>query len=87
MADDAAVVGDLARAIRLLVTVIVPVMVALATPVALKTAGGPARPEAAALMLFVPGLAPRVQLVTVAIPLISVLMGVAGSTVPPPAVT
>src|SRR4051812_31087023 len=62
-------------------------MVEPAIPVASNTTGDPVSPAAEALRLFGPGVAPRVQLVTVATPPASVLMGDVGSTLPPPAVT
>src|SRR3954467_3516056 len=85
--DEAACLGDVVRAIRLLLVLIVPLMVEPVIPVASNTTGDPVSPAAEALKLLGPGLAPRAQLVSVAMPLASLFMGVVGSMVPPPAVT
>ena len=62
-----------------------------AVPEALKLTGLPARPPALAVtvLLPVPAVGPRVQLVAVAMPeaLVVTVAGPAGTTVPPPAVT
>jgi len=62
---------------------------AAAVPVALNVTGEPFGTEAAAVTVLVPALAPRVQLVSAAIPLEFVLItaGLGGLRVPPPAVT
>src|SRR5215207_10231327 len=87
MLGAALVLAALVRDIRLLVTVIVPLMVAVpAIAVAVKTTG-PATPAAEALRVFGPAPLPSVQLVTVATPLVFVLRGVIGSMLPPPPVT
>jgi hypothetical protein len=58
-------------------------------PVAVNRTGLPVMPDpvAVALRVFAPGVAPKVQLPTVAIPLASVTTGTAGRTVPAPPVT
>ena len=62
-----------------------------AVPEAVKLTGLPVRPLAVAVtvLLLVPAVGPRVQLVAVAMPdeLVVTVAGPAGTTVPPPAVT
>src|SRR5262245_34673186 len=58
-----------------------------AEPVALKVTGRPANPPAVAVSVLIPALFPSVHAVAAAMPLASLITGVAGLTEPPPAVT
>jgi len=62
---------------------------AAAVPVAVKVTGDPLGTEAAAVTVLAPALGPSVQLVSVAIPLVLVLItaGLTGLSVPPPDVS
>src|SRR5438093_478128 len=56
-------------------------------PVAVKVTGLPASPVAVAVRVLLPAVGPRVHDVTAAIPLLPVVTGVIGLTVPPPEAT
>src|SRR5439155_997696 len=58
-----------------------------AVPVAVKVAGLPVSPVAVAVRVLLPAVGPNVHEVTAAIPLLSVVTGVVGTTVPPPEAT
>jgi hypothetical protein len=62
-------------------------LAAPAVPVAVNVTGLPVSPVAVAVSEFGPAVEPRVQDVTVAIPLAPVVTGVVGTTVPPPDAT
>src|SRR5947208_1051480 len=58
-----------------------------AVPVAVKVAGLPVSPVAVAVRVLLPAVGPNVHEVTAAIPLLSVITGVVGTTVPSPDAT
>ena len=74
---------------RLVVGVIVNCTSAAApaVPVAVNVTGDPVRPADVAVSEFAPAVVPSVQLVTVAMPLASVVTADVGTTVPPPVAT
>src|SRR5512135_1285258 len=87
MTDGAVPTAVLIGALWLLPALIAIWVAAPAVPVAVNVTGLPVRPVDVAVSEFAPAVVPSVQLVTCAIPLALVRIGVVGLTVPPPPAT